>query len=66
MSLRAMSLRALRVNMGLVQKEAAKLIDVSNKTLMNWEKGNTYPNQKQIEKICEVYGVPYDFIDFNV
>ena len=65
MSLRAMSLRALRVNMGLVQKEAAKRIGVSNKTLMNWEKGNTYPNQKQIEKICEVYKVSYDCINFK-
>jgi DNA-binding XRE family transcriptional regulator len=60
-----MTLKALRVNVGLVQKEAAKQIGVSNKTLLNWEKGNTYPNQKQIEKICEVYKTSYDCINFT-
>lgn len=61
-----MKLVSIRVEKGLTQKEAAKLIGVSHKTLMNWEKGNTYPNQKQIEKICLVYDVPYDFINFEV
>ncbi len=61
-----MTLKALRVNVGLTQKEGSKRIGVSQKTLMNWEKGNTYPNQKQIEKICEVYDVSYDYINFVV
>lgn len=59
-----MTLKALRVNAGYTQYEASKKIGVSQKTLSNWEKGNTYPNQKQIENICEVYGTTYDRINF--
>ena len=60
------SLRALRVNANYTQKNAAEKIGVSQKTLFNWEQGNTYPNQQQIEKICDVYGVSYDCINFVV
>ena len=60
------SLRALRVNANYTQKVAAEKIGVSQKTLFNWEQGNTYPNQQQIEKICDVYGVSYDCINFVV
>lgn len=60
------TLKALRVNANLTQKVAAEKIGVSQKTVLNWEKGNTYPNQQQIEKICLVYGVPYDCIKFVV
>ena len=61
-----MKLKALRVNLNLSQEEAAKELGVSQKTLSNWETGKTYPDQPQIENICRVYGVTYDFIDFIV
>ena len=61
-----MSLRALRVNANYTQQEAAEKIGVSQKTLSNWENGVTYPNQIQIEMICDVYGVSYDSINFAV
>ena len=58
------SLEAARVNAGLDQKSAAKAIGVSNRTLCNWENYITFPNATQIARICEVYGVPYDVINF--
>ena len=58
------SLAAARVNAGLTQKEAAAMLGVSNKTLGSWEKGESFPNAKQIEKICELYVVSYDNINF--
>lgn len=58
-------LRAARVNAGLSQKEAASILGVSNKTLLNWEKGKSFPKQPMIEKLCELYGVSYDAIDFR-
>lgn len=64
--MKKMKLRALRVNVGYTQEVASEKIGVTQKTLSNWENGVTYPNQKQIEKICTVYGVPYDCIDFVV
>lgn len=59
-----MTLKALRVNANYTQEVAAEKIGVSQKTLSNWENGTTFPDQRQIEKICEVYGVAYDYINF--
>lgn len=58
------SMKAARVNAGYSQKEAAKKLDVSNKTVCNWENGNTYPHADKIDAICKLYGVPYDAINF--
>lgn len=62
--MKKISLKAARVNAGYSQKEAARLLGVSNKTLCNWENGKTFPGQPAIERICTLYGVTYDMIDF--
>lgn len=58
------SLKAARVNANLAQKTAAKAIGVSNKTLGSWENGITSPPANKIPLICELYGVPYDQLNF--
>lgn len=58
------TLASARVNAGLDQKEAAAELGVSNKTLSKWENGESFPDALQIEKICELYGIPYDNIKF--
>ena len=58
------SLKAARVNKGLSQKAAAEVIGVSNKTLSSWENGITTPTADKIPVICELYGVPYDQLNF--
>lgn len=58
------TLSAARVNAGYSQKKAAELLGVSNTTLCSWEKGKTFPDQPMIEKICKLYGVTYDMINF--
>jgi transcriptional regulator with XRE-family HTH domain len=58
------SIRAARVNAGLLQKEAADHLGVSNKTLGNWENGATYPPADKIPEICDLYGVSYDHLNF--
>lgn len=63
--MKKISLRAARVNAGHSQKEAAALLDISNKTLCSWENGKTFPSQPMIEKLCELYGITYDAIDFT-
>ena len=63
--MKKISLKAARVNAVLSQKEAAKKLGISNKTLCSWENGKTYPDQPMIEKICVLYGVTYDMIDFT-
>lgn len=58
------TLKAARVNANLSQQEAARRIGVAASTLRNWEAGKTFPNQPKIEKICEVYGIPFDILFF--
>ena len=58
------TLSAARVNAGYSQKAAAELLDISNKTLCNWEKGKSFPDQPMIDKLCNLYGVTYDMINF--
>ena len=59
-----LTMKAARVNAGLKQAEAAKEIGVSLSTIKNWESAKSFPKQPMIEKICEVYGVTYDTINF--
>ena len=59
-----LTLEAWRVNAGLTQKEASKLLEISNTTLCNWETGKSHPSSKKIDLICEIYGCHYDNINF--
>lgn len=58
------TLKGARVNAGLTQKEAAKDINVSNKTLSSWERGTSVPNIQQVNALCELYGRKIDEINF--
>ena len=56
------SLEAVRVNAKMKQKEWAKMLGVSQATVVNWEKGNTEPSLSQLRKMSELSGIPMDFI----
>lgn len=56
------SLEAVRVNAKKTQKEWAKLLGVSNATVVNWEKGNTEPSLSVLRKMSELSNIPMDFI----
>lgn len=58
------TLKAARVNSGLNQKEAAKLIGVSRATIMSWEKYHSFPNVIHLRAIEVAYNVKYDDIIF--
>lgn len=58
------TLKAARVNANYSQKEAAEKLNVSNKTLCSWESGLTLPSAEKIDMICNLYGIPYDYINF--
>lgn len=59
-----MTLKALRVNAGLTQQEAADKIGVFIGTLRNYESGKTSPDPVAIGKMCDLYGVAFDNINF--
>ena len=50
-----LSLKALRVNANLTQADAAKKLNVSKATIMNWENYNTSPTAAQLIKLCDIY-----------
>ena len=58
------TLKAARVNTGMTQKEAAKAIGISAQTLLNYEKGRTFPDIRVLPKIEEAYGLSYREIIF--
>ncbi len=59
------TLASARVNAGLSQKKAAEELGISNKTLCSWENYASYPGADMIPKICDLYGIPYDQINFT-
>ena len=58
------TLAAARKNKGLSQTEAALHLGVSLSTVKNWELGITFPDQPAIDKICALYEIPYDGLNF--
>lgn len=56
------TLKAVRVNADMEQKEWAKILGVSQNTVSNWENGNTEPTLSQLRKMSELSGIPMDFI----
>ena len=59
-----MTLKAIRVNKGLSQEEASKLIGISKDTLCNYERAITFPDVPILKKIEKAYDVKYDDINF--
>lgn len=58
------SLKAIRINKGETQEQAAKGIGISVETLANYERGITYPDIPVLKRIEEHYGTNYNDIDF--
>ena len=50
-----------RLDLGLQQKEVAKILGVTKDTICNWEKNRTSPSLRSIPKIIKFLGyIPYD------
>lgn len=58
------SLEAARVNANFNQREAAKRLGISKETLRNYETGKTSPTIEMASKICALYQVPQENINF--
>ena len=50
------SLAAARVNAELTQVEAARAVDVTESTLISWEKGRKEPPFGKLLALCDLYG----------
>lgn len=60
------TLRAARINAMLTQAEAARLLGVGLSTLQRWETGKGFPKEPSIRKICALYKVEYNNIQFDI
>ena len=58
------TLKAARVNKNLTQPEAAEKLGIAVDTLVQWEKGRTFPDAPMIDKMTGLYGVTYDELNF--
>ncbi|PGV57491.1 transcriptional regulator [Bacillus cereus] len=56
------TLKAARVNAGLRQDEAAGILDITGKTLRNYEQGITAIPGHILQKASIVYKIPSDYI----
>lgn len=58
------TLKALRVNNNLTQKQAAERVGVSEDTWANWEKAKTFPDVPKIKRIEKEFKISYNEIIF--
>lgn len=56
------SLAAARVNAEMTQEEAAKQMQVTKQTIVNWEKGRVVPRIPEIQMLSRMYNIPQDYI----
>ena len=59
------SLKAVRVNANLTQREAADRLGISLATLQNYENGVTTPDWNMVNKMEFIYQYPIDYIKFT-
>lgn len=56
-------LRKYRKEKGLTQAELAKLAGLGLKTITNYEKGSTYPQNREVyRKLAEILGIDVDYL----
>ena len=56
------TLKALRVNANMNQKEVACKLGVAPATLISWEAHKTYPSVLQLNQLCSLYSCTMDDI----
>lgn len=60
MSAIKITLAAARVNAGLSQREAAKLLGITPGTLRNYERGKQVPTWTTVKEMEKIYGISAD------
>ena len=55
-------LKQLRLDAGLSQKKAAELLDITNQTIQQWEKGASEPRASELIIMSEMYSVSIEEI----
>ncbi|MDT2830877.1 helix-turn-helix transcriptional regulator [Vagococcus carniphilus] len=56
------SLKSARVNSGMTIKESAETVGVHHQTLSKYEKDSSDISVSLLEKLCNLYQIPEDYI----
>lgn len=56
------TMSAARENAGLTQKQLAAKCEVSESTVISWEKGRTTPDIRKLPLLEQAYGIPLDYV----
>lgn len=60
------SLKAARVNANLTAKQVGESIGKTEKTILNWENGQTPISVNQFYKLCDLYNIKPDYIQIPI
>ena len=60
----SISMKAARVNAEMTLEAAAKELGITKNTLINYESGKIAPRVDMAQKIADLYGMPFDGINF--
>ena len=58
------TLEAARVNAGLTLDQASENLGTTKQTILSYEKGRTSPTIDMVLRMCELYGVSIDRLNF--
>lgn len=56
------TIAAARVNAGITQTEAAKILGIAEKTLCAYENGKRKPRWETVQAMSNLYGISMDFL----
>lgn len=59
------TIKAARVNSGMIQTDVAKKMNVTPATISNWEIGKTIPNADQFIELSKLYNVPIECLKLH-
>lgn len=59
-----LNVKSARINSGIKQSAAAKSLGIPISMLSFMERGYVFPSEPLQEKICKLYGVPKNCINF--
>ena len=56
------TLRAARINADFTLNDVAKKVNITSKTISNWERGLTPISKELFDKLCTIYEAPSDMV----
>lgn len=59
------TMASARVNAGLKQNELSQLMNVSQNSVIDWEKGRKYPRVNELYRFCDIVNCPIEQILFE-